>query len=97
MLMVVKVRSEKRNVIPAVTHVDETARVQTVTKDQNPLLYELLHFMKAQNGVPVLLNTSFNIRGDTIVRTPEDAIRCLLKTGMNALAIGPFLLKKPDR
>jgi carbamoyltransferase len=50
--------------------------------------------MKKRNGVPVLLNTSFNIRGDTIVRTPEDAVKCFLGTGMDALAIGPYLLRK---
>lgn len=94
MLKVVKVREDKRHVIPAVTHVDHTARVQTIAREQNKLLYELLLEMKRKNGVPVLLNTSFNIRGDTIVRTPEDAIRCFLKTGMNSLVLGPYVLKK---
>lgn len=94
MLKVVQVVPEKIKVIPAVTHVDNTARVQTVTAEQNPLLYRLLHAMKEANGVPVLLNTSFNIRGDTIVRTPADAINCFLKTGMNALAINSYLIVK---
>lgn len=96
MLKVVNVKPGKKNSIPAVTHVDNTARIQTVTKEQNPLFYELLYAVKELNGVPVLLNTSFNIRGDTIVRTPSDAIKCFLNTGMNALAIGPFLLKKGE-
>lgn len=94
MLKVVQVKPDKWSVIPAVTHVDHSARVQAVSAQQNELLYELLHAMKRKNGVPVLLNTSFNIRGDTIVRTPFDAVHCFLNTGMNALAIGPYLLKK---
>lgn len=96
MLKIVQVRESVRKVIPAVTHVDNTARVQTVTKEQNPVVHKLLEQFRQLTGVPVLLNTSFNIRGDTIVRTPYDAINCFLKTGMNALVIGPFLLQKPD-
>jgi carbamoyltransferase len=94
MLQVVSVLPDKRDVIPAVTHVDGSARVQTVTVEQNPQMHGLLLAMKTRNGVPVLLNTSFNIRGDTIVRTPEDAVRCFRTTGMDALAIGPYLLRK---
>jgi len=94
MLQVVSVLPDKRDVIPAVTHVDGSARVQTVTVEQNPDMHRLLLAMKSRNGVPVLLNTSFNVRGDTIVRTPDDAIRCFLNTGMDALAIGPYLLRK---
>ncbi|MBX9694975.1 MAG: carbamoyltransferase, partial [Cyanobacteria bacterium] len=94
MLKIVEVKPEKRSVIPAVTHVDHTARVQTVTPQQNERIHKLLHEMKKLGGVPVLLNTSFNIRGDTIVRTPKDAVKCLLQTGLNALAIGPYLLVK---
>jgi len=94
MLQVVTVLPDKRAIIPAVTHVDGSARVQTVTAEQNPEIYRLLWEVKRRNGVPVLLNTSFNIRGDTIVRTPADAIKCFLETGMDALAIGPYLLRK---
>ena len=94
MLQVVSVLPDKRAVIPAVTHVDGSARVQTVTAGQNPDIHRLLWAMKERNGVPVLLNTSFNVRGDTIVRTPEDAVKCFLGTGMDALAIGPYLLRK---
>ncbi|MBF0353651.1 MAG: carbamoyltransferase [Alphaproteobacteria bacterium] len=94
MLEIVSVREDKREVIPSVTHVDGSARVQTIERDGNPLLHRLLLEMKKRNGVPVLLNTSFNIRGDTIVRTPEDALKCFMGTGMNALAIGPYLLTK---
>ncbi len=94
MLKVVNVRKDKRALIPSVTHIDGTARVQTLSLKQNPLLYSLLEEMKIQNGIPLLLNTSFNVRQETIVRTPLDAIRCFISTGMNALAIGKFLLLK---
>lgn len=94
MLKVTKVRDAKRDMIPAVTHVDGTARVQTIERDDNPMIYELLLSMGRRNDVPVLLNTSFNIRGDTVVRTPQDALDCFLRTGMDALAIGPFLITK---
>jgi carbamoyltransferase len=94
MLQVVSVLPHKRDVIPAVTHVDGSARVQTITAEQNRELHRLLWAMHKRNRVPVLLNTSFNIRGDTIVRTPDDAIHCFLTTGMDALAIGPYLLRK---
>jgi carbamoyltransferase len=94
MLQVVSVLPDKRAIIPAVTHVDGSARVQTLTASQNPDIHRLLWAMKKRNGVPVLLNTSFNVRGDTIVRTPEDAMKCFLGTGMDALAIGPYLLRK---
>ncbi|CAA7618737.1 Carbamoyltransferase [Magnetospirillum sp. LM-5] len=97
MLQVVSVLPDKREVIPSVTHVDGSARVQTVTPEQNADLYRLLKEMQGRNGVPVLLNTSFNVRGDTIVRTPQDAVRCFLGTGMNAVALGPYLLRKPGK
>jgi carbamoyltransferase len=92
----VQVKQDKQNLIPAVVHVDRSARVQTVDKAQNPELHQLLVAMGENGGVPVLLNTSFNIRGDTIVRTPDDAVRCFLKTGMDALAIGPYLVVKGE-
>jgi carbamoyltransferase len=96
MLKIVQVKKDKQGLIPAVVHVDKSARVQTVSQDQNPPLHRLLDEMGKNGGVPVLLNTSFNIRGDTIVRTPEDAVRCFLKTGMDALALGPYLAVKQD-
>lgn len=94
MLQVVSVLPDKRAIIPAVTHVDGSARVQTVTAEQYADIHRLLWAIKKRNGVPVLLNTSFNIRGDTIVRTPADAMKCFLGTGMDALAMGPYLLSK---
>jgi carbamoyltransferase len=83
-----------RSRIPAVTHVDYTARVQTVTRETNPSYYDLLRDFGALTGCPVLVNTSFNVRGEPIVCTPEDAYRCFMRTEMDALAIGPFLLEK---
>lgn len=88
------VLEEKKKVIPAVTHVDGTARPQTVTKSQNPLYYSLLKEFGTMTGVPVLLNTSFNIKGEPIVHTPSDAIRCFYDTGLDYLILGNFILEK---
>jgi len=92
MLRVVSVR--KPDLVPAVTHVDGTARLQTVTAESNGLLYELLAAFERETGVPVLLNTSFNLAGDPIVETPADAIDCFLKSEMDSLALGPFVVEK---
>ena len=79
--------------VPAVTHVDGSARVQTVT-ERNGLFYDLLRAFEARTGCPVLVNTSFNVRGEPIVHSPEDAIRVFRRTHMDALAIGPFVVTK---
>lgn len=76
-------------------HVDGTARVQTVNRAQHPLYYDLLNEFDALTGVPVLVNTSFNTRGEPIVRTPRDALECFWTSPLDALVIGPFLLEKP--
>ncbi|HPF32857.1 MAG TPA: carbamoyltransferase C-terminal domain-containing protein [Candidatus Sabulitectum sp.] len=81
-------------VIPAVTHVDNTARVQTVTRKQNPFYYAVIEEFRKITGVGVILNTSFNIRGEPIVNTPVDAVRCFYGTGIDALAMPPYLLVK---
>jgi carbamoyltransferase len=94
MLLTARVRPEWRDKIPAVVHVDGTARVQTVRKDQNERLYRLLQEFDAITGVPVLLNTSFNIKGEPIVEAPEDAILCFLTTGMDYLVLHDLLMKK---
>ncbi|MFA5139144.1 MAG: carbamoyltransferase [Elusimicrobiota bacterium] len=94
MLLSVPVREEKRSVLPGVTHVDGSARLQTVGKAQDPLFFGLLKAFERRTGVPVLLNTSFNVRGEPIVCTPRDACACFLRTEMDALAIGPFLARK---
>ena len=80
--------------LPAVTHVDGSARVQTVRADQNPAFHALLSAFHARTGVPVLVNTSFNVRGEPIVCTAEDAYRCFRRTHMDALVVGPFILEK---
>lgn len=83
-----------RSSIPAVTHVDYTARVQSVHPDTNQKFYDLIKAFNAKTGCPVLVNTSFNVRGEPIVCTPEDSYRCFMRTGMDALAIGNFILLK---
>jgi carbamoyltransferase len=88
MLFVPQVRKEKQSVIPAVTHVDGSGRLQTVNPILNPLFYELIKKFEVITGVPVLLNTSFNDNNEPIVETPEDAIRCFMGTSIDALLIG---------
>ena len=80
--------------IAAVTHVDGSARLQTVHKEDNSLFYRLLREFEARTGCPVLINTSFNVRGEPIVCTPKDAVQCFESTHMDVLAIGPFLVRK---
>ena len=94
MLIAKRVRPEWRDKIPAVTHVDGTARVQTVQKEDNEVLYNLLKEFDALTGVPVLLNTSFNVKGEPIVETPIDAVRCFLNTGIDYLALHDVLIAK---
>jgi carbamoyltransferase len=86
-----------RSEIPAVTHVDYSARVQTVHAETNPRFHALLSTFKRKTGCPVLVNTSFNVRGEPIVRTPEDAFRCFMGTELDALAVGNLYLKKSDQ
>lgn len=83
-----------RSVLQAITHVDFSARVQTVSKQTNPVFYELLQAFKHKTGCSVLVNTSFNVRGEPIVCTPEDAYQCFINTGMDYLVIGNYLFKK---
>jgi len=97
MLFVFDVLPEKAARIPAVRHVDGTARVQTVNRGQHRLYYDLLQAFERRTGVPVLVNTSFNTRGEPVVCTPRDAIECFWTSPLDALAIGPFLLEKQAR
>ncbi len=83
-----------RSSVPAVTHLDYSARVQTVTKEQNPLLHQLLNVFEQRTGVPMLVNTSFNVRDEPIVESPHDAISCFLKTDLDLLVLGNFVLEK---
>ena len=82
--------------IPAVTHVDGSARIQTVNRAQNQLYYDVINEFYKRTGVPVLINTSFNRRGEPIVCTPQNAIDCFLGTNMDNLVIGSFILDKKD-
>jgi carbamoyltransferase len=94
MMKAYHVRPEKRSVIPAVVHVDDTCRPQSISEKTNPVYYGILEAFNKKTGVPVLMNTSFNVRGEPIVSKPIEALSCYLSTGMDALLIGPFLLKK---
>lgn len=94
MLFVYPVKEDKADRIPAVRHTDGTARVQTVNRDQHPLYYDLISEFKALTGVPVLVNTSFNTRGEPIVCSPRDAIECFWTSPFDALIINSFILEK---
>ena len=84
-----------RSDIPAVTHIDYSARVQTVTPEVNGRYYSLIKAFEQKTGCPVVVNTSFNVRGEPIVCTPEDAYRCFMRTHIDVLVLGPFVLEKP--
>ena len=84
----------RRSVVPAITHVDYSARVQTVGKEQNPVFHEIIDSFKRLTGCPVIINTSFNVRGEPIVMSPEHAYRCFMRTDMDYLVLGNFLLDK---
>jgi carbamoyltransferase len=86
-----------RSEIPAVTHVDYSARIQTVHSDTNPRYHSLISRFKALTGCPVLVNTSFNVRGEPIVCTPEDAFRCFMGTGIEVLIVGNCFLRKEEQ
>jgi len=96
MLLVAQVREGKR-VIPSVTHVDGSARLQTVTREQSPLYYGLIEEFERLTGVPIIINTSFNVRGEPIVCTPHDAYLCFMRTNMDHLVLGHYLLEKKDQ
>jgi carbamoyltransferase len=86
-----------RSTIPAVTHVDYSARVQTVTAQQHPLYYRMIKKFADKYGCPVIINTSFNVRGEPIVCAPEHAYTCFMRTNMDYLLVGNFLLEKKDQ
>jgi carbamoyltransferase len=94
MMHVVKIRPEKRAALSAVCHADHTGRLHTVTRAQNPLYYDLIAEFARQSGVPVVLNTSFN-ENEPIVETPQQAVDCFLRTDIDALCLGPFVVAKP--
>ncbi len=94
MLFTAPVKDAYRAKIPAVTHVDGSARLQTVSRSANPLYWELIYEFKRLTGVPLVLNTSFNVRNEPIVCSPEDAVRCFLSTDIDCMGIGRFFVKK---
>lgn len=100
MLLVAPVHDRIRfgpEALPAVTHVDGSARIQTVSRAQDPLYYDLIAAFKARTGCGVIINTSMNVRGEPIVNTPDDAYRCFMRTDMDVLVCGPFLLLKEQQ
>jgi carbamoyltransferase len=94
MLIAKPVRPAWRDKIPAIVHVDGSARVQTVREATNPKLYRLLKEFEALTGVPVLINTSFNVKGEPIIETPEDAVNCFLATGADNLILHDMIVSK---
>ncbi len=96
MILAFEATDEARETVPGVVHVDGTMRAQTVSRDTNPRYHRLLERFEERTGVPVLLNTSFNIKGEAIVCSPRDAFRTFWSTGIDALAIGAFLIEKPE-
>jgi carbamoyltransferase len=94
MMHVVKIRPEWREKLPAVTHVDGTGRLQSLSRNSNPRYYDLIDMFRKETGVGVLLNTSFN-ENEPIVDTPEQAMACFLRTDMDVLCLGDFVIVKP--
>ena len=95
MLYVVDVKDAKRDLIPAVTHVDGTARPQTVRKEFNPRYYQLIETFGQATGIPIILNTSFNLKGEPIVNTPQEAFHTFSQSGMDVLVLGDYVIEKP--
>jgi carbamoyltransferase len=89
--------NQVRSDVPAITHVDYSARVQTVARETSPRYYDLIRAFEARTGCGCIINTSFNVRGEPIVCTPEDAYRCFMRTEMDYLVLGSFLLEKPTQ
>jgi carbamoyltransferase len=95
MLLVAQVRGDQR--LPAITHVDQSARIQTISREQDALYYDLIETFRRLTGCPVIVNTSMNVRGEPIVCTPEDAWLCFMRTDMDDLVMGPFYLVKEEQ
>jgi len=96
MLMVYPIKKKWQKKIPSVTHVDGSGRLQTVRRHQNPLYFDLIKKFGELSGIPILINTSFNIRGEPIVCTPYDAYKCMMGTGIDCLVMGTFLIKREE-
>ncbi len=96
MLLVAPVRPDKP-ALPSITHVDGSARIQTISREQDALYYDLIDRFRVATGVPVLINTSMNVRGEPMVCSPDDTYRCFMRTEMDAIVMGPFVLLKEDQ
>jgi carbamoyltransferase len=88
---------ELRSLVPAITHVDYSARIQTVYKDTNPRYHAIISKFKGKTGCPILVNTSFNVRGEPIVCSPTDVFKCFMGTGLDVLVVGSFYLRKEEQ
>ena len=86
-----------RSTVPAITHVDCSARLQSVNREDNKLYHDMIEEFDKLTGCPVIINTSFNVRGEPIVCTPENAYRCFMRTHMDFLVMGPFILDKKEQ
>ena len=93
----IEVINQIRSTLPAITHVDHTARLQSVNKEQNKDVYNIIKEFEKINGKAVLINTSFNVRGEPIVCTPSDAYKCFMRTGMDVLIMGDYYLIKKEQ
>ena len=96
MLLVCPVREPYRSIFPGVTHVDGTARVQTVNRDTSPTFARLIESFRDATGIPIVLNTSFNLKGEPIVETPSDAVRCFVSTEIDWMVLGRYVIRAPD-
>jgi len=96
MLMVYPIRKQWQKKIPSVTHVDGSGRLQTIRRSQNPLYYDTVKEFGKMSGIPIMINTSFNVRGEPIVCTPQDAYKCMMGTGIDYLVMDKFLIKRED-
>ena len=97
MLLVAPVKEQYRDQLKAITHVDGSARIQTINPDQDALYYDLIKTFYERTGCPIVINTSLNVRGEPIVNTPEDSYLCFMRTDMDAMALGPFLCLKEEQ
>ncbi len=96
MLFIYDVMEDKADKLAAVRHVDGTARIQTIRRDQNPAYYDLIKAFQKRTGVPVLVNTSLNTLGQPIVNSPRDVLECFWTAPIDALVIGPYLVSKVE-
>ena len=96
MLMVYPIKKKWHKKMPSVTHVDGSGRLQTIRKKQNPLYYKLIKEFQKLSGIPILVNTSFNVRGEPIVCSPYDAYKCMMGTGIDCIVMGSFLIRRYD-